>query len=425
MGGQKYIKLKLEVAGNKLTIKIDCSQNIKKYFLTDYVHIEYDQDMTNISKSILYIPTVSNIITMAWAVGADIYVEELDKTFMESLGKIKQVFEKWHPQFSFSTNLYVENVISNQFNGEGYGLLFSGGVDALTSYLRHKDKHPDLFMVWNINYPVREYGKGLKQEWKDIHLIKTNMQQLLHNILLRREFKVGDWYESINHALCLLGLTAPLTTKGIGTVLIASSFTETNVIPWGSHPLIDNNVAWANVKVIHDGFELSRQDKIKYIAQYPEYLSDLIVCNDHWHNDHKNCCRCEKCCRTITGLILVGIDPGNHNFNIDPKKILGYIKNCWAKGIFCEDYSKICLWMDIQKQIPEQLNNDIYCSKEFFTWLREFDFSNYKMSKSQHFIWGISGLVSKVGVVKTIKRVPRFIIRRLNGGLTRIKVIKA
>ena len=115
MNSEKYIKLILEVTGNKLSTRIECSENIKKYFLTDYAYIEYDQDVTNISKSILNIPTVSNIITMAWAVGADVYVEELDKTFIDCLGKIKPVFEKWHPQFSFSTNLYVENVISNEF----------------------------------------------------------------------------------------------------------------------------------------------------------------------------------------------------------------------------------------------------------------------------------------------------------------------
>ena len=88
--------------------------------------------MTNVDKSILYIPIVSSIITVAWAVGADIYIKELDKTYLNSLSKIKLVFEKWYPQFSFSTNIYAENFVSNQFNGERYGLLFSGGVDSQT-----------------------------------------------------------------------------------------------------------------------------------------------------------------------------------------------------------------------------------------------------------------------------------------------------
>ena len=72
--------------------------------------------MANVDKGILYVPIVSNIITAAWAVGADIYVEELDKTYLNSLNKIKGVFGKWYPQFSFSTNIYVERISSNQFN---------------------------------------------------------------------------------------------------------------------------------------------------------------------------------------------------------------------------------------------------------------------------------------------------------------------
>jgi len=124
MTGPKYIKVtEPDVTDNKLSIKIVCSENIKKYFLTDYFFVEYDQDVTNVDKSILSVPIVSNIITVAWAVGADIYVEELDKTYLDSLSKIKPVFKEWYPQFSFSTNIYVENIVSNQFNRGGIWLI--------------------------------------------------------------------------------------------------------------------------------------------------------------------------------------------------------------------------------------------------------------------------------------------------------------
>ena len=413
MNSKKYIKPVLEVTGNKLTIKIDYSENIKKYFLTDYAYVEYDQDMTNIGKSILYIPIVSNIITMAWAVGADIYVEELDKTFMGSLSKIKTVYEKWYPQFSFSTNLYVENVISNHFNGEGYGLLFSGGVDSLTSYIRHKNKNPDLFMTWDMAISEKDSKIFSKQQWKNVRLIKTNMNQVLNQKLLQIDYKVGQWFEHIDHALCLLGFCAPLTIKRIRTVFIASSHTEDYNVPWGSHPSIDNNIAWADVRIIHDGYELSRQDKIKYLAKYPEYLSNLMVCNFH---KNYNCTLCEKCMRTITALILEGIDPGDCNFNLDNKKILLYIKDCWVKGRFEDEENSMFMWTDIQKHIPEQLNNDIYDSKEFFEWFREFDLSNYRKSKYQQFFWRywkLFHLSPEDGMMKKIQRVPRFIARRL------------
>lgn len=415
MTSPKYIKVtEPDVTDNKLSIKIDCSKNIKKYFLTDYFYVEYDQDVTNVDKSILYIPIVSNIITMAWAVGADIYVEELDKTYLDSLSKIKPAFKEWYPQFSFSTNLYVENIVSNQFDGGGYGLLFAGGVDALTSFIRHKDKHPDLFTVWGAAIPINEISLFSNQQRVNVHFIKTNMHQLLNQSLLARDYKVRGWWLSVNHALMLLGLCAPLTTKGIGTVLIAASHTPDFKEPWGSHPSIDNNIAWADVKVIHDGYELRRQEKIKYIAKYPEYLTHLRVCFSS-HSNY-NCCRCEKCLRTIAALILEGMDPRNCNFDISDKKIFRYIKACLVKGRFEDGKNEIFMWTDIQEHIPEQFNNDMPGSKEFFTWFKEFDLSKYRMNRIQHFLWVFwmnFHLVLEDGVMKTIKKAPRFIVRRL------------
>jgi len=421
MTGPKYIKVtEPDVTDNKLSIKIVCSENIKKYFLTDYFFVEYDQDVTNVDKSILSVPIVSNIITVAWAVGADIYVEELDKTYLDSLSKIKPVFKEWYPQFSFSTNIYVENIVSNQFNRGGYGLLFSGGVDSLTSFIRHKDKHPDLFTVWGADIPVHENDFWEKvrnrislfsnTEGVNIHFIKTNMQQLLNQSLLAREYKLEGWWGPISHGLTLLSLFAPLTTKGIGAMFIASP--ERGVCD-ATNLLIDNNISWADVRAVVDGYELSRHEKIRYIIEHPEYLSYLRVCYSS-HSDY-NCGRCEKCLRTITALVLEGVNPKNCNFNID-RKIFGYIKDCLVKGrLPLRENVELDMWADIQKHIPEQIEDDPlgYGSKEFFTWFKDFDLSKYKINKLQHFLWLIAHLVAEDGVVKTIKRAPSFIVRSL------------
>lgn len=425
MNSPKYIKITdIEVANNKIGTKIEYSENIKKYFLTDYFYVKYDQDITSVGKSILYIPIISNIITVAWAVGADIYVEELDKTYLDSLSKIKPVFKKWYPKFSFSTNLYVGNSVSNQFNGGGYGLLFSGGVDSLTSFIKHKDKHPELFTVWGADIPVYEndfWGRVRNRiclfsnrEGVNVHFIKTNMQQLLDQNLLAREYKLAGWWGPVSHGLMLLGLVAPLTTKGIETVLIAASHTKDFKEPWGSHPSIDSNIAWADVRVVHDGYELSRHEKIRYIIEHPAYLPYLRVCHSS-HSDY-NCGHCEKCLRTITALILEGVDPKNCNFNIDGK-IFRYITDCFVKGRLDMSESDVFMWTDIQKHIPEQLNNEMRGSKEFFTWLKEFNLRKYRMNKLQHFLWMISHLVAEDGVMKTIKKALSFIVRRFKNML--------
>ena len=336
------------------------------------------------------------------------------------LSKIKPVFQEWYPQFSFSTKLYVKNIVSNQFDGGGYGLLFSGGVDSLTSFIRHKNKHPDLYTVWGADIPLHENDFWEKvrnrislfsnQERVNVNFIKTNMQQLLNQSLLARDYNLIGWWGPVNHGLMLLGLVAPLTTKGIGTVLIAATHTKDFKEPWGSHPSIDNNIAWGKCRVVHDGYELSRHEKIRCITEHPEYLSHLRVCYSS-HSDY-NCGRCEKCLRTITALILEGIDPKSCNFNID-EKIFRYIKDCLVKGRLYMGADEIFMWKDIQKHIPKQFNSDMCGSKEFFTWFNNFDISKYKMNKLRYFLWTISYLIAEDGVVKTIKKAPSFIVRSL------------
>jgi len=424
-----YIKVNLAKAeDNKLVFNLCCSQTVKKYFKTDTFYVEYDKnvEINAVDTSILNIPAVATIITVAWAVGADVYVNELDKNYIDSLAKIKFVFKEFYPQFSCVTDLYVNKVVSNQFNNEkqsNYGLLFSAGLDSLTSFVRHKDKNPELLTIWGADIPIceRDFWEKVKKQINlfgnsngvNTSFIKSNVRQLLNSNLLARDYKVSGWWGSIYHSLILLGLVAPLTViKGIGTVLIAATHTRELKGPWGSHPLIDNNIAWADVKVVHDGYELSRQEKLKYLIKHsPKSLSHLRVC--YSSHSRYNCGRCEKCLRTITALILEGEDPNNYNFDdIDEEKILLYIKDSLIKGRFHIEVGAR-MWKDIQSHIPSNFIGKTKQSTEFFTWLKDFDFSKYKESKFQRYLGIISRSIAEDGVKKTIRMVLNFIIRRL------------
>ena len=101
-----------------------------------------------IPQSILAIPVVSMIAPIAWAIGADIEIDALDETYLRSLNNVRKVLTEWYPRFSTSGTLNVRNVVRNQFGGTRTGLLFSSGLDSLTSYSMHKDEKPDLIAVW-------------------------------------------------------------------------------------------------------------------------------------------------------------------------------------------------------------------------------------------------------------------------------------
>ena len=95
--------------------------------------------------------------------------------------------------------------------------------------------------------------------------------------------------------------------------------------------------------------------------------------------------------RTIAGLTVEGVDPGNCNFDVD-ETTLPYIMNCFRKGRIALDYMQILLWKDIQRHIPEQIDADIHGSRKFLTWLKGYDLSKHKVNRLRNIIWGVHHL---------------------------------
>ena len=377
---------------NRVAIsKINCSRSLERYFRQKVFFVEYDVDISNIPSSILQVPVFSNIITVAWAVGADIYIKELDKSYLNSLNQIKSVMSEWYPKLSFSTRIHVKNVVSNRFHGPRYGMLFSGGVDSTATYIKYKKRKPNLIMIWGADIPLAEesfwkkvknkYKNFAKQENVDLNVIRSNIFDFLRHESLDMDFGkylTSYWWEAIQHGLGLVGLCAPTTiVKRIGTLLIASS-SAPKCYPWGSHPLIDSKVSWADVKVANKG-GTSRQEKIRYdLKNYIETNGRfplLRACNSQYRQF--NCSKCEKCCRTIVGLVLANIDPNKCGFDVD-HNFFRILKRNLINGKIVPNF--LC-WSDIQRHIPESISHNLHDSREFLNWFRDFDLPQSAMHR--------------------------------------------
>jgi len=393
----KYIRIDETWVKNNQTVvsKLSFSNNVKKYLQSSLFFAKYDVNIQKINSSILNIPVVAEIIPLAWAIGADIFVKELDKTFMRSLDNIRAVMEKWYPQFSFSTNIHTENCVTNKSSNERNAMLFSGGLDSTCSYIECENKKPILIMIWGADIPLteKEFWEKIKQNYTrfaeaentKLYVIKSNIRQLLNEKKLTREFgrfcPGNSWWGGVQHGFASLGLCAPIAIEErVGDIFIASSFPPSLLKtgkPYGSHPLIDNKLSWANTRIIHQGANLSRQEKIRHLLKghiesskrYPL----LRVCFAQFRE--LNCGKCEKCLRTITGLILEDIDPNKCGFNIN-KDFFISLKNYLLKGrsnLYFKDEFE--MWNDIQRHIPKKLFSNMYNSKAFFEWFRDFDLS--------------------------------------------------
>ena len=122
-----------------------------------------------------------------------------------------------------------------------------------------------------------------------------------------REFsdRVADWVH-LYHGSALASIAlAPLGF--FGTVKIAATHTYAELLPLGSHPILDPLWSTEALEFVHDGCESNRLEKIGILAQEPALLHVLRVCARDCTEDVYNCGLCPKCLMTMVGLHVAGV----------------------------------------------------------------------------------------------------------------------
>jgi len=117
------------VSGSSIEYRLHVSRPLRKYFLGSsfYVHYGSGVDLQDVDAGILSIPMVALIAPIAWAVGVDVVLPEIDASYMRSLEKVKDPYRSLHPSFSFSGHIRAGRETTSQFEGSGTCMLFTGG----------------------------------------------------------------------------------------------------------------------------------------------------------------------------------------------------------------------------------------------------------------------------------------------------------
>lgn len=304
---------------------------IEKYFTSAPFKIEYPDCVEEVPDSIAVIPFVCNVLPIVWLNNATLIVSELDKTFYESIPNFKQGYINMFPEADFRGNVVVNRVVENHYPHTGKSAMFySGGLDSAQTLISHLDEKPVLLAVWgsDIRYD-NESG------WKPVYQVitdtahKFNLQEgIIHSTfrefdnegLLSKDFfsKLQDgWWHGVKHSLALLGHIAPYVwLHHINTMYIAASFCAADrSVKCASDPTIDNYVSFSECKVVHDGYEYSRQDKVHNLVEFCKSSGEYFPLHVCWLSQSgSNCCCCEKCYRTMAGLWMEGEDPANYGF---------------------------------------------------------------------------------------------------------------
>lgn len=204
------------------------------------------------------------------------------------------------------------------------GSFLSGGVDGLAALranrLDYANGHPesirDCILLFGANDfqsttegPVPERLVAFRQlqsrlldlaQSEDFELIPvlTNTRLLIRDYDCWTAVGFGAANVSVAHAL----------SRRFSRVLFASDGNGVDAPPGASHPLLDQYFSTAAVQVRHEQATWSRVDKLRLLADWPPALRIMQPCHgvEVLPEGQLNCGHCEKCIRTMLGLLALG-----------------------------------------------------------------------------------------------------------------------
>ena len=379
---------RIDATGTTLECEVRPSPDLQRFFTGEPFRTSYDVSIEDVPEGVLAIPVLAHVCPVAWTQGADVYVEEVDATFAHALEEVKATLLSMYPHFLEGGQLKARRTVEvGPDSGDESGLLFTGGVDSTSSYVRHREEEPTLISVrgWTITPKP-----GDDDKWNDLQsrvsafadergletaFLESNMLSFLDHPMVLAHFGHlvdGGWYSSVGHGLGLLGLCAPLAhARGMAHLYVAATHWEGVDLEWGSRPDIDDHVRFSGTQCHHDVYDLTRQERLDLIADYVESDAPeltLQTCNIRMDG---NCSRCEKCYRTAIGLRLSGLDPNDHGYRFTDSDYPD-VRRSFERGEWILGHDERYMWADIRDRVRDTEPRSAP-EREFFAWLEDVD----------------------------------------------------
>jgi hypothetical protein len=257
-------------------------------------------------------PFVMPSVFMAMETGSDLHVHgQVSPSLLRNLDELQSIWKMWRPGKYTKVELSADREQELQLPPRSRALVtYSGGVDSCFTYWRHRkglagrQSHPDLDGLMINGFDIRLNQPEVS------HRIYCRQREILENQgsslmnMTSNLKKIGINFEDAQSSIlasCLM-----LFGKTYSTGFIAASNVYDDLhLPWGTNPLTDRLFTSSSFETIHDGV-FQRIHKIKEISDWPEAVRYLRVCLRGKERD-VNCCKCEKCVRTILEFRILGL----------------------------------------------------------------------------------------------------------------------
>lgn len=318
------------VEGNRIRVAYHADGDCSEAFAEPEFFAEYNTDVTAVPQSVAILPFLANVLPISWIYDAEISLPSCDRDFYDSIPEFKKGYRQMYPSMEFLGGLTAAKLEKNITGGHGTASFFSGGVDAFDTLIRHASQRPALITLWGSDVPLDDaegwenVEKHLEEICREFQLeyvtVKTSFRTFLNEEVLSRKVQASKdgWWHGFQHGIGMYCHAAPAAfVKGLEQIYFASSFTagDKGKVTCASDPSIDNFVRFCGAHMVHDGYEFTRQRKVRNITDYAAASGRKIPLRVCWESrGGGNCCTCEKCWRTVLAIYAENQDPRDYGF---------------------------------------------------------------------------------------------------------------
>ena len=401
----------IQVEGPRVIVHAD--PEFSKRFLREPYFAEYSIGVDRIPDDVATIPFLATMLPIAWRFGCEIELLTADAAFVDSMQLARERLRAMYPEYEWAGEVDVRSRtrVSGSPEANKVGILFSGGVDSTFSALRAAGAGADpvLITIWGNDVKLHDV-----RGWEDVSghsarlskaiggeacTVKSNFRSCLrYNVLDASIPAQHSWWGFVQHGLAVAGLAAPIVhAKGAERLLVAATHAAGFDAPWGSGPELEGRLKWSSATVEHDGFELTRQEKLQGILGWAGRRTiprHLRVCYSKSSNAGTNCARCEKCLRTITGLMLEGAAPQEWGFEVDPGEASRRTRQGFERRRFRIGDDELFMWEDLRRRA--EADAPVGLEEPYRAWLRTFEFGAYREQEKSRDL-GVAGGLRRVG----------------------------
>ncbi|HZQ10578.1 MAG TPA: hypothetical protein VFD70_28625 [Anaerolineae bacterium] len=258
-------------------------------------------------------PFVVAAVFLAMSHKADLYVHaKISSSLLNNLAEYQTIWSTVRPNSFQAVEICADAEENHSTPVNDHAVVtYSGGMDSNFSAWRHstgragrrKRNLKAAVMVQGFDIPNDEpemFARAVANSRRMLDSVGVELIPMATNFQSIIPYWIFSHGAGLASALMML-------KSGFGVGMIAASDPYSSIYPLlGSNPLSDPFLSSQAFEIVHDGAAFSRSQKARQLYVWDECMRYMRVC---WRNKQRdrNCCRCDKCIRTILNFRAVGL----------------------------------------------------------------------------------------------------------------------